>query len=186
MERTGGRSFGGTRVEAVVGDLTRLEVDAVVNAANAGLQHGGGVAGALASAAGPALQRESDEWVDQHGPLEVGEAAVTGAGDLPANWVVHVAGPVYGQGVPDDETHLRSAVRGALHAADTAGARTVALPAISAGIYGYPPDEATRVIADEVARTVAGTHLTEVHLVGLDEQTARGFAAGLEQADPDG
>ena len=182
MDDVATRTVGDTHVQAVVGDLTRIEVDAVVNAANAGLQHGGGVAGALARAAGPSLQQESDDWVDQHGPLEVGQAAVTGAGDLTARWVVHVAGPVYGKGQPDDESHLRAAVRGALYAAAEVGASTIALPAISAGIYGYPPDEASRVIASEVVRVVDGTGLTEVHLVGLDRQAAELFAAGLEQA----
>lgn len=182
MDEVGSRTVGTARVAAVVGDLTRVEVDAVVNAANAGLQHGGGVAGALARAAGPALQQESDAWIDQHGPLEVGQAAVTGGGDLPAGWVVHVAGPVYGQGRPDDEEHLRAATRGALYAADQQGATSIALPAISAGIYGYPPEEATRVIADEVVRVVDRTSLAEVLLVGLDEPSARLFATGLEQA----
>lgn len=166
-------------VAAVVADLTRIAVDAVVNAANVGLQHGGGVAGALSRAAGPSLQDESDRWVDDHGPLEIGQAAVTGAGDLPARWVVHVAGPVHGQGEPDDESHLRAAVRGALVAADDAGASSVALPAISAGIYGYPPEEATAVIASEVVTILPETSLTSVLLVGVDDATAELFADGL-------
>lgn len=182
MDEVGAHTVGQARIASVVGDLTRMEVDAVVNAANAGLQHGGGVAGALARAAGPSLQQESDQWVDEHGPLEVGQAAVTGAGDLAARWVVHVAGPVYGKGQPDDESHLRAAVRGALYAADEVGASSIALPAISAGIYGYPPDEASRVIASEVVRVVGDTDLSEVLLVGLDASAAQLFVAGLEQA----
>lgn len=182
MDTVASRTIGSTEVAAIVGDLTRLDVDAVVNAANVHLRHGGGVAGALARAAGPDLQSASTRWVDDHGPLEVGQAAVTGAGELPCRWVVHVAGPVYGEGQPDDETHLRAAVRGALEAASGAGATSVALPAISAGIYGYPPDEATRVIADEVVAVAPHTELTWVVLVGVDRATAERFAAGLERA----
>lgn len=170
---------GEAEVLAVVADLTRLDVDAVVNAANIHLAHGGGVAGALSRAAGPDLQRESDAWVAAHGPLRVGQAAVTGAGDLPCRWVVHTAGPVHGQGVPDDESHLRAAVRAALVAADEVGARSVALPAISAGIYGYPPDEATAIITDEVVQVVAHTALTQVLLVGVDHGMADRFATAL-------
>lgn len=177
------RRIADTRVRAVVDDLTAADVDAVVNAANVHLQHGGGVAGALARAAGPALQEESSAWVAEHGPLEVGEAAVTGAGDLRCAHVVHVAGPVHGQGVPDDESHLRAAVRGALDAAPD-DVRTMALPAISAGIYGYPPDEATRVIADEVVTWVAGHpgRFERIDLVGIDAATADRFAVGLDAA----
>ncbi len=182
METVTERTVDQATVAAVVGDLTTVEVDAVVNAANVHLSHGGGVAGALARAAGPALQRESDAWVDEHGPLQVGQAAVTSGGDLPARWVVHVAGPVHGQGEPDDETHLRAAVRGALLAADEAGATSIALPAISAGIYGYPVAEATAVIADEVAQVVPTTDLTRVLLVAIDRSGADHFAAGLADA----
>jgi len=173
------RKMNGAMVAAVIGDLTALEVDVVVNAANAHLQHGGGVAAALARAAGPIMQRASDAWVEERGPLGVGDAAVTPAGDLPAHWVVHVAGPVYGQGVPDDETHLRAAVRGALRAADDLDVTSVALPAISAGIYGYPVDEATRLIVDEVLRILPDTVIGQVLLVGLDDAVAGAFAEAL-------
>ena len=133
----------GTRVLVVVGDLTQQPVDAIVNAANRELQHGGGVAAAIARAAGPGLQQESDAWVAEHGALKRGQAAVTSAGALHARHVVHTAGPIHDPTSDDNEPALRAAVCGALDAAADVGARSLAFPAISAGIYGYPPDEAT-------------------------------------------
>lgn len=165
----------------VVGDLTRQDVDAVVNAANEQLQHGGGVAAALASAAGPQLQRDSDAWVAEHGPVEPGTAAVTAGGGLPARWVVHVVGPRYRRR-QDNEALLGEAVRTALDAARDAGAASVALPAISAGIFGYPPAEAARVIAEECRSWLSGAQrgtVAQVRLVGVDETAAQQFTAGL-------
>jgi O-acetyl-ADP-ribose deacetylase len=170
----------GTRVVVVAGDLTAQDVDAVVNAANEQLRHGGGVAAALARAGGRAVQRTSDAWVREHGPLGPGGAAVTTAGRLPARWIVHVVGPRHQEG-QDNAALLRQAVDAALDAALDAGARSVALPAISAGIFGYPPAEAGAVIAAAV-RAWAHRHagaLAEVRLVGFDVDAARHFAAGL-------
>jgi O-acetyl-ADP-ribose deacetylase len=177
------RPAGGATVRAVVGDLTAATTDAIVNAANTHLRHGGGVAGAIARAGGDVIQDESDAWVDTHGPLRVGQAAVTGAGALPCRYVLHTAGPVYGQGDPDDETHLRRAVSGALAAAPP-DVRTIALPAISAGIYGYPPDEATAIIAAEVLGWLEQHpgRFDRIDLVGMDRATADRFAAGLRAA----
>lgn len=184
VEESARRRIAGAAVVAVAGDLTKQEVDAIVNAANAELQHGGGVAAAIAKAGGKAIQEESDDYIEQHGPLEKGDAATTTAGDMPARWVVHVAGPVYEEGSDQNEPHLRACVSAALDAAAEAGARSVAFPAISAGVYGYPRDEATGIIASEVARWLReheGT-LDDVRLVGLDEETAQDFAAGIEGA----
>lgn len=169
-----------TQIEVVVGDLTRQDVDAVVNAANTHLQHGGGVAAALARAGGPIVQEESDAWVREHGPLIAGSAAVTSAGAMPAERIIHVAGPVY-QEAQDNERMLRAAVSGALDAARGIGARSIAFPAISAGIYGYPIAAATAIVADEVVRWVAGhpDELDEVRLVALNHAVADHFGTGL-------
>jgi glutamate racemase len=150
-----------TRVRVAVGDLTRQSVDAIVNAANIHLQHGGGVAGAIVRAGG----------------------AVTSAGSLPAAHVIHVAGPIYRAG-QDNEGLLRAAVAGALDAALRVGARTVALPAISAGIYGYPVAEATAVLADAVVGWLARHPgaIDEVLLVALDPTVAEHFRAGVSTA----
>lgn len=168
-------------LRVITGDITTLEVDAIVNAANEGLMHGGGVAAAIARAGHPQVDQESAAWVRQHGPLHPGRAATTGAGGMPARWVIHVAGPIYGAG-QDNAGLLGLAVRAALDAAAEAGAKTVAVPAISAGVYGYPRREATRVIVD-AARAWAEAHpgaLDEVVLVGYDSATAADFAAALE------
>ncbi len=169
-----------TTIRVLLGDLTRQKVDAIVNAANEHLQHGGGVAAAISQTGGPSIQLESDAWVQSNGPLESGIAAVTTAGALPAGIVVHVAGPRYR---PDQDNPglLGAAVEAALSAAAAAGARSVALPAISAGIFGYPLQEATRVIGTRCREWVRDNPgvLNEIRLVGLDESTVAGFVEGL-------
>jgi putative ATPase len=176
-----GRADVGERwVIAAQGDLTAQQVGVVVNAANEQLAHGGGVAAALAKKGGPAVQQESDEWVAAHGEVGPGHAAVTTAGDLPADRIVHIVGPRYREG-QDNEGLLRQAIETALDTAAAAGARSVAMPAISAGVFGYPRDEATQVIAT-TARAWLDRHggpVEEVRLVGFDEGTAQDFAAAL-------
>jgi putative ATPase len=169
-----------TRIAVVGGDITKQTVDAIVNAANEHLAHGGGVAAAIARAGGAVIQEESDAWVARHGPLSPGSAAVTSAGAMPAAWVVHVAGPIHHPG-QDNAGLLASAVRAALDSASRLGARSVALPAISAGIYGYPVAEATAVIATTV-REWCRLHphaFDEVRLVGYRDDVVRGFEAAL-------
>jgi O-acetyl-ADP-ribose deacetylase (regulator of RNase III) len=173
----GRRSIEGHAVVAVHGDLTTQRVGAVVNAANSQLAHGGGVAKALANAGGAEVQRESNTWVRMNGPVGPGQAAVTTAGQMRAERVIHVVGPMYQQD-QDNEGLLAQAVRAALDAADEEGLASVALPAISAGIYGYPPAEAARVIAAEATRWLrqAPASVTEVRLVGVDAASAQQFA----------
>lgn len=170
----------GTTICAVAADLTGQEVDAVVNAANEHLQHGGGLAAAIVRAGGWEIQEESDRWLAEHGPLLPGVAAVTGAGRMPARFVVHVAGPRFRAG-QDNASLLRAAVGAALTAAAEHGCRTVALPAVSAGIFGYPLAEAAAVIASACAawaRESPGA-LAEIRLVGSDAIAREAFAAGL-------
>jgi len=183
-----GAIVGGALVTAVTGDLTAQEVDAVVNAANDSLQHGGGVAEALARAGGPIVQQESDEWVRHNGPVPSGEAAVTSAGAMPADYVIHVAGPIFRMD-QDNEGLLRLAVGAALDAATEIEAKSVALPAISAGVYGYPIEEATAVLASEVVRWLGNNpgRMSEVRLVGFSDETTSHLARGLGRAtDPHG
>jgi len=170
----------GTTLSALRADLTAQHVDAVVNAANEYLEHGGGLAGAIVAAGGWEIQEESDRWVAEHGPLTPGVAAVTGAGRMPAGMVIHVAGPRY-RVRQDNEGLLRTTVRAALDAALERECRTVAVPALSAGIFGYPVGEATRVIASECA-VWAGEHpdaLDEIRLVGFDAAVEEAFATAL-------
>ena len=141
------------------------------------------MAAAIARAGGESIQRESDEWVKRRGPVPTGSAAVTGGGELPARYVVHTVGPRYRVDA-DNESLLRAAVRAALGAAQAAGASSVALPAVSAGIFGYPREEATAVISSEVVRWSRehSDGLGEIRLVGFDNETCELFAAGLAAA----
>jgi len=127
------------------GDITGLETDAIVNAANEWLAHGGGLAGVISRKGGPAIQRESDAWVRRHGRVPTGEAAITSGGALKARYVIHAVGPVYDR-TPRPAALLASAVRSSLQLADERGLRTVALPAISTSIFGYPVREAASVM----------------------------------------
>ncbi len=165
----------------VEGDLTGQAVDALVNAANENLAHGGGVAAALVVAGGGEIQEESDAWVAEHGPVPLGSAAVTGAGSLPARWIIHVVGPRY-RGDGTDAEHLEAAVVAALDGAADLGAESIAFPAISAGIFGYPLADATAVIvaairawADRNPDSPPGT----VRLVGYGSEVANAFRDAL-------
>ena len=127
---------GERRFEAVIGDLLNEPVDAICNAANGHLAHGGGVAAAIAEAAGPALEREGDEMVRTRGPVPTGGAVVTTAGRLPFKGVIHVVGPRLGDG--DEEAKLVRALKSGFAAADERGWRSVAFPAVSSGIFAVP------------------------------------------------
>jgi putative ATPase len=174
---------GSTAVTALQGDLTAMSVDAIVNAANEHLMHGGGLAAAIVRAGGRSIQEESSLLVAENGPLAPGRAAVTGAGTLPARFVVHVAGPRY-RDDHDNEGLLRRAVGAALTAAAEHGCRSVALPAISAGIFGYPLEEAAAVIASEATDWVRANPaaLDEIRLVGFDERVTEAFSRGIAAA----
>lgn len=164
----------------VEGDITAQSVDVIVNAANAHLAHGGGVAAAIARAGSPDVDEESRAWIAANGPVPPGGAAVTGAGAMPARHVVHVVGPVYRDG-QDNEGLLSQAVRAALDTSVGMGARTVAMPAISAGIYGYPPAEACRVIVETASAWFdAGGLLDEIRLVAFGSDMATHFRNALE------
>jgi O-acetyl-ADP-ribose deacetylase (regulator of RNase III) len=175
-------AVGGCRLEAVRGDMTAETTDAIVNAANSGLEHGGGLAGAIVRAGGDGIQRESDRLA----PVPVGGAATTSAGRLGCRWVVHAVGPRWGEG--DEEAKLRSAVRSALDEAARVGARSVSLPAISTGIFGYPKQDGVRVLVDEACGhpAVAGGAIERLRLVAFDDPTATLFAEAVGARGDDG
>lgn len=125
-------------LQLVEGDITTAKVDAIVNAANAHLQHGGGVAGIISRKGGPVIQRESDLWVREHGSVRHAEPAVTSGGSLPCRYVLHAVGPVWGEG--DEDRKLAEAVTGSLRAADQLELTSIAFPAISTGIFGFPKE----------------------------------------------
>lgn len=152
-------TVGDVEIELARGDIARQpDVDAVVNAANAELRIGGGVAGAIHRTAGPGLEEETRPLA----PIRPGEAVITSGHDLPNPHVIHCLGPVHGRDEPSDEL-LASCYRRALALAEEAGLRSVAFPAISTGAFGYPMDEAARIALRTVAREAAG--LESVHLV---------------------
>ncbi|MBB3185152.1 O-acetyl-ADP-ribose deacetylase (regulator of RNase III) [Halomonas fontilapidosi] len=137
-------------IECVQGDIARqTDIDAVVNAANAQLRSGGGVAGALHRAAGPGLAEECQPLA----PIRPGQAVITGAHELPNRHVIHCLGPVYGVDEPADEL-LAACYRNALELAEREGLRSIAFPALSAGAFGYPAAEAARVALATVLQTL--------------------------------
>jgi O-acetyl-ADP-ribose deacetylase (regulator of RNase III) len=152
-----------TAIHIEQGDLTTYEVDAIVNAANNDLKLGGGLAGAIRRRGGPSIQAECD----RHGPVAVGEAAITGAGDLPARHVIHQASMRLG-GATTDES-LRSSTAAVLRLAEENGVRTLALPATGTGIAGFPLRRCAEIMLEEVRKHVAeGTALTDVYFVLFD------------------
>jgi putative ATPase len=182
MDTIAHRAAGSGRIFVVQGDLTQQPVDAIVNAANEHLAHAGGVAAAIVRTGGQVIQEESDQWVRDNGPVAVGRAAVTTGGALQASHVIHVVGPRYREG-QENSALLEEAVQAALDAAEGNSLRSVAMPAISAGIFGYPRLEAAGVIAGSVTRWFEShpeSRLKEVRLVGYDQSAALDFATALE------
>jgi O-acetyl-ADP-ribose deacetylase (regulator of RNase III) len=167
------------RLSTAVGDITRLEVEAIVNAANESLLGGGGVDGAIHRAAGPELL----EACRAIGGCPTGEARVTPGFRLPARWVIHTVGPVWRGGSSGEAELLASCYRKSLELADAQSVNTIAFPAISTGVYGYPKPEAAAVAARAVWEFVMErqTTLTEIIFCGFDETTAELHRAALER-----
>jgi O-acetyl-ADP-ribose deacetylase len=162
------------KIEVLHGDITEQAVDAIVNAANGSLMGGGGVDGAIHRAGGPAILEECKQVRANQYPdgLPTGQAVATTAGDLPARWVIHTVGPVYAKS-EDRSGLLTSCHVESLRVADELGARSVAFPAISTGVYGYPLDEAAP-LALAAARD-ADTRVQEVRFVLFDERALKTF-----------
>lgn len=178
------------RVEAVPGDITRQRVDAIVNAANSSLLGGGGVDGAIHAAAGPALLAECRRLREttHRAGLAVGDAVATGAGDLPARFVVHTVGPNRHAGQTDPAL-LASCFRRSLEVAEEIGARTVAVPAVSAGVYGWDVADVARIAVAtvrEMADSGAVPSVELVRFVLLGERPLAAFRRALSQVDGGG
>jgi O-acetyl-ADP-ribose deacetylase (regulator of RNase III) len=166
----------GQILQIVQGDITAEQVDAIVNAANEQLQHGGGVAGIISRRGGPTIQAESNQWVQTHGLVSHTEPAWTSGGDLPAKYVIHAVGPVWGSG--NEDAKLAAAVDGSLWLADELDLVSLSMPAISTGIFGFPKKQAAHVIflAIEdffIANPSAGVR--QVRLVLFDQPTVEAF-----------
>jgi O-acetyl-ADP-ribose deacetylase len=169
-------TYDGTQLELVEGDITDIEVDAIVNPANEHLQLGAGVAGAIRAKGGASIQEECDRI----GGTPVGTAVMTGAGNLKAKQVIHAVGPRQGEG--DEDKKLASAVRSALALADRHGLRSIALPAISAGTFGMPIERVARVTTVEVLRFLqGGTKLDRVVLCLYGEEAFAVFKRELRR-----
>lgn len=171
----------GKLLQIVLGDITLEEVDAIVNAANSHLDHGGGLAGAIVDRGGYQIQVESTEWVRNHGPVSHANPAVTSACNLPCTYIIHAVGPVWGSG--DEETKLKAAVSGSLRVADSLGINSIAIPAISTGIFGYPIDRAARVILDTITeyfRITQASNLKLVRLTLFDQAVVNVFLSALK------
>ena len=158
-------------LEVMAADVTRLEVDAIANAANTELRHGGGVAGAIARAGGPEVQRESDA----RAPIELGEAVETSAGHMPARWVIHAA--TMELGGPTSADIIERATRSTLAKAEELGARSLALVAFGTGVAGFPIDEAARIMVP-VAREHTGA-LERIVFAVHGEEAERAFRDAL-------
>lgn len=165
-------------IELTVGDITELQVDAVVNAANRTLLGGGGVDGAIHRVGGPEILAACRQLRASTLPegLPAWQAVAMTAGRLRARWVIHTVGPVYSHSEDRSDT-LVSCYRACLGVADELGARTVAFPTISAGVYGWPKDEATRIAVDTLRET--STQVTTAFVVAFSQQAANGYRAAL-------
>jgi O-acetyl-ADP-ribose deacetylase len=168
------RRIGPALIRLVQGDLTTLPVDAIVNAANDRLWMGGGVAGAIKRRGGAEIEAEAV----RKGPLPIGEAVATGAGRLPARYVIHAV--TMGQDLETNEGYVRAATRSALRVAETLGLRSVALPALGTGVGGFPLDRAAAaMLAETAAQLRAGSVLSEVVFALYDAPAYAAFLAAL-------
>lgn len=176
-------TFGsGQHLEVLQGDITIEQVDAIVNAANAQMIHGGGVAAAILRQGGPEIQRESQAWLRQHGPLTHTRPAYTTAGRLPSRYVIHALGPVWGEG--EEIVKLQQAIESSLAQAQKLRLASIAFPAISTGIFGFPRDLAARTFFDTIEAYYtrnSDSPLTLVRLVLFDDETVDIFTKELEQ-----
>ncbi|MCS7186268.1 MAG: macro domain-containing protein [Armatimonadetes bacterium] len=174
----------GQTIRILRGDITAEQVDAIVNAANQYLKHNGGVAAAIVRKGGEVIQQESDEWVRQYGLVRTGQVAVTSAGNLPAKVVIHAVGPVWHEHTPEraDEL-LKSAVWNSFMAAHKRGFFSIALPAISAGIFGFPKERCASILLDtakEFCEKNPDTTLKDIRFVLFDEPTFHAFVEAFD------
>ena len=165
----------GQTIQIAQGDLTTETTDAIVNAANEYLSHGGGVAWAIVRRGGEIIQQESDDWIREHGIVSHARPARTSGGRLPAKYVIHAVGPVWGDG--DEDAKLAAAVNGSLEVADELKCSSISFPAISTGIFGFPKDRAAKVMFSAIENYFSHheSWIKLVRLVLFDEPTINAF-----------
>jgi O-acetyl-ADP-ribose deacetylase len=174
----------GQKLQIAYGDITTETTDAIVNAANRYLEHGAGVAGAILRKGGSQIQVESRQWVLEHGLVRHSEPAFTHAGYLPCRYIIHAVGPVWGEG--DEQDKLASAIYGSLKLAETLDLDSIAFPALSTGIFGFPKPLAAHVIFSTILdyfKRNPASNLNLVRVVLFDEDTAQAFLKVWEQHD---
>ncbi len=162
----------------VHGDITEEKVDAIVNAANSHLKHGGGVAAAIVRKGGSIIQKESDEI----GFVNVGEAAITGGGNLPATHVIHAVGPRLGEG--NEDAKLQNAVLSSLKLADERNLQSISIPAISSGIFGFPKDRCAEILIKNIIEYLESNQnsaLREVRICLFDSPTLEAFKQAYQK-----
>ena len=168
----------GQSLQIVQGDITTEEVDAIVNAANEQLAHGGGVAWAISKKGGKAIQEESDAWIRKHGQVSHAHPAWTSGGLLPAKYVIHAVGPVWINGRDDEDQKLQDAITGSLQVADELKCKAISMPAISTGIFGFPKDRAAEIIFKAIPSYFEknlNSSLKQVRIVLFDKATIDEF-----------
>jgi O-acetyl-ADP-ribose deacetylase len=166
----------GQTLEIAQGDITQEQVDAIVNAANEQLLHGGGVAAIIARRGGRIINEQSRAWVKQHGPVPHDQPAYTSGGNLPARYIIHAVGPVWGSG--DEDNKLYAAIYGSLHRAEELNLTSIAFPAISTGIFGFPKDRAARVFFQTIEAYFAHNPESKIALTRItlfDQPTVDAF-----------
>ena len=165
----------GQTLQIVQGDITTETTEAIVNAANEHLQHGAGVAGAIVRRGGQAIQQESDDWVRDHGTVPHAHPAWTSGGLLPAKYVIHAVGPVWGDG--DEDAKLAATIHGSLEVADKLHLTSISFPAISTGIFGFPKERAAGVIFSAIEKYFSHQEsgIKLVRLVLFDDATIKAF-----------
>lgn len=169
----------GRSLELIQGDITELDTDGIVNAANAQLILGAGVAGAIRAKGGPSIQEECNRI----GPIQVGQAAITGAGRLKAKYVIHAVGPRMGEG--DEDQKLLSATLSALRLADEHGLKSIAFPAISTGIFGFPLERCARIMLGAVMDYLRGdTAVNRVVFCLYGNESYSAFQLALKELTP--
>jgi O-acetyl-ADP-ribose deacetylase (regulator of RNase III) len=171
----------GITLEIHAGDITRMDTDVIVNAANMHLAHGGGVAAAIVRHGGQIIQEESRKWVEEHGPVNYNQPAFTTAGEMKCKFVIHAVGPVWGEGGEDRK--LAGAIRSSLLLANDLQAESISFPAISTGIFGFPIDRAAGIFMEEISSFCSekqGHSIQKIILVLFDAGTLITFIKSFD------
>lgn len=169
------------KIEVVKGDITEEKTDAIVNAANKHLSHGGGVAGAIVKKGGEIIQIESNKIVEKRGPLKTGEAVITTGGNLSCKYVIHTIGPVWKEG--DEEEKLKKAIESSLQVATENLLKSISIPAVSCGIFGFPKKRGTQIIYKTVKEFLENreTTIKLVRLIGIGDEIPNLFKEAMEE-----